>query len=292
MNLKEDFYRRVRAGDGPWWRWNRAGDLLQPGRCPDSLDDAATLAAWRFRLGLAGAPVPTGAPAPNATDALLPAAHAIFAENGPLRWEIEARLIVGTAPAQVAERLGIDPALIDAYTTVFFDVIGRTDSIGWLASYLPIGFFTPPNPTEAEMWMHVAATGVGAKGTLDVLVADFLGRPDPVLPDRHQAAEDIRALVRFGITTPTPTPAYRQLLKQMWRVLATRVTIRDPREWEAAVAHMDNLELAAGVKQSCPSGGRATRSRAKPAGMGSAANNRPDSAGWRGSTPTSQPARR
>jgi hypothetical protein len=138
--------------------------------------------------------------------------------------------------------------------------------------------------------MHVAATGDGAPAALDVLIADYLDRPDPVLHDRHQNAEDIRTLVRFGITTPTPTPAYRRLLKQMWRVLATRVTIRDPRDWEAAVAHMDNLELVAGVKQSRSSGGSATRSRAKPAGVVAAPNSRSDSPDWPGSIPTSQPA--
>ena len=267
---KDDLFRRMRAGDGPSWRWHRAGDLLEQSRQPDPLDDAATVAAWRFRAGLPAVPVVGNPITPVPVDSrVVSAAHDIHIENGPRRWEIEGRLLTGVTPAEIAERLKVDTDIIDAFTGTFFDIVGRTNSIGWLGIHLPVAISTPPSPTEAQIWMHIAASGDGAKAALNVLIADYLERPEPAIPDRHQVAEDIRSLVRFTCTPPTPTPAYRRLLNRMWWILATRVTIRDPKEWDAMVQHMDVLEMAAGeTAQRQPgtgtaSGVGAVRSRAE-----------------------------
>jgi hypothetical protein len=229
------------------------------------LDDEATIAAWRWCVTLAesGDRQDVAAALPH-----LVAAHAIYAGNAATRWELEARLVAGVSASAIADHMKIDTRVVDNYIGSFFDVVGHTDSIAWLGVYLPIGMWTPANPSEGQIWMHVAATG--AMTALDVLAADFLRRLDPSIPDRHQVAEDIRSLVRFTCTPPTPTPAYRRLLNQMWCILTTRVMIHDPTEWQAMVGHMDLLELVAEVKQSrqpatIDSGSRAARSLAEAA---------------------------
>jgi hypothetical protein len=75
-----------------------------------------------------------------------------------------------------------------------------------------------------------------------------LDRPEPSIPDRHQLAEDIRTLVRFSCTPPKATRAYRVLLKQMWRILSTRITVPGDQDWQILLHHMDHLELLAGLK--------------------------------------------
>lgn len=57
---EDDLFRRMRAGDGSAWRWRRSEDLLARGRRPDRLDDAATVAAWRFRRDVEHPPVVSG----------------------------------------------------------------------------------------------------------------------------------------------------------------------------------------------------------------------------------------
>jgi hypothetical protein len=251
---KDDFIRRARAGDGPSWRWQRAGDLLDQQQLPDRLDDEVTAAAWRFRSHLAASEAGvTGAVAAAAAlpcESSLSLAHAIYNENGRRRWEIEARLLTGLSAGEIAQRLESEVALVETFAAVFFDVAGRTNSVAWLAAYLPIGLLTPANPTEGQIWMHVAASGDGARAALDVLIGDHLNLPEPAIADRRQVADDIRTIVRFTCTPPTPTPAYRRLLNRMWQILATRVTVPDAKEWEVVVGHMEVLELAAGVRQS------------------------------------------
>src|SRR4051812_16691946 len=93
---------RWRAGNYPDWRYARVGQLLVSGRRPDALDDAETKAIWRWcRLSSGRA----------SADPALSAAYEIYWQNGPLRWQLEALALNGTAIDQVLKQTGVTRAV-------------------------------------------------------------------------------------------------------------------------------------------------------------------------------------
>lgn len=50
-------------------------------------------------------------------------AHSMWAaDKQPTRWAIEARILAGESDQEIADKLGTEPAVIDAYANTFFDV--------------------------------------------------------------------------------------------------------------------------------------------------------------------------
>jgi hypothetical protein len=53
-------------------------------------------------------------------------AHSIWADDKePTRWGIEARVLAGETDEEIAEKVGTEPAVINSYINVFFDVRGK-----------------------------------------------------------------------------------------------------------------------------------------------------------------------
>lgn len=243
---KDDFYRRMRAGDGPAWRWQRVQNLITEDRRPDKKDDEPTKILWRMCKSLNATPkVRTSH---RRRYGIWLEAYLVFSTNGPCRWEIEARLLTGASATETAAKLKIEAGVVDAYATLFFDVIGRLQAHDWIwGTAVRVGLWGMSPPTEADIWRYFAVSGGGA--VLDVLVSDYLGRVEPVYPDRHQLAEDIRALVDFTTTPMADKKEYRLVMEKMWQILATRITIVDEAQFQKLFAQMDFLEVAAGLRK-------------------------------------------
>lgn len=241
-----DFCRRMRAGDGPAWRWQRVQNLMMAGRRPDKHDDEATKIAWRMFKSLNATP---GVRASHRRRyGMWLQAYEIYTTNGPQRWEIEARLLTGASAADIATPLKITAEVVDAYSTVFFDVIGRLQAHDWIwCTAVRVGLWEPSKPTEADLWRYFAFNG--GSFVLDVLVSDYLGRVEPVYPDRHQVAEDIRTLFHFTTTSMADKREYRRVMDRMWQILATRITIVDEAQFQQVFGQMELLDIAAGLRK-------------------------------------------
>lgn len=246
MSDKDDFYRRMRAGDGPVWRWQRVQDLIATNRRPDKHDDDPTKIAWRMCKSVSATPEVRASHRRRYGTWLQ--AYLIYLANDAHRWEIEARLLTGASATEIAAKLKIEAGVVNAYATLFFDVIGRLQAHDWIwGTAVRVGLWGMSRPREADIWRYVAVSGDSA--VLDVLVSDYLGRVEPIYPDRHALAEDIRTLVYFTTTPMADKKEYRRVMEKMWQILATRITIVDEAQFQKLFAQMDFLEVAAGLRK-------------------------------------------
>jgi hypothetical protein len=211
--------RRLMAGNGVDWRWRRAGALLADGRRPDGLDDAATVAAWRFRW-LARA---DGTAAADLRYPAVAAAVALRDADGPPRWAVDARLLAGAAPGAAAGGLpGPGPDALRAYADTFFAVAGRLRATDWLLVHaVRAGPGWPAGGlTEAAVWRY-AAVAAGPVA-VDLLVGDHLGLPDADPAARRATADGLRDFARLASGGP-PDPA---LVRRVLRGLRARLEAR------------------------------------------------------------------
>ena len=257
MHDHNDFFRRIRASNEPWWRWNRAGDLMALCAEPDQYDDSATVDAWRFRLAAADV---IGTPTTESPDSMA-LAHSLYAENGPRRWEIEARLLAGVSVAEIDSRINLSADQVQWYAATFFDVIGQLNAHDWIWLYaVRVGPFAPAKLSEGDIWRTVAVSG--GRAVLDILIADYLGLPEPAYENRAEMAEDIRACVRLGTTPMTDKREFGRIVKRMWQMLAKRQATISDAEWQMAAAHLQHLEMAAGLSDGTAVSRKGLRERA------------------------------
>jgi len=134
LNAMRDNPRRL-----PNWRWLRAVQIDSGGRKPSQQLDGATGVVWIKRAVRLKRHFER---ANNDSDALYAAllrdrplfwAHSLWAEDKqPTRWAIEARILAGESDKEIADKLGTEPDVIEAYASIFFDVrekITNTDYI-------------------------------------------------------------------------------------------------------------------------------------------------------------------
>jgi len=110
----------------PDWRWQRARILVAERR-PFLLrrDDLWTGQAMAYVRALArcGAPEPLECPHPKW--AALHAAHRLSTEDGPQRWEVQARLLAGQADPEIACRCAVPADTVCWFEALFFCVRDR-----------------------------------------------------------------------------------------------------------------------------------------------------------------------
>jgi hypothetical protein len=62
-------------------------------------------------------------------------AHSMWAdERAPTRWGIEARVLAGETDAEIADKLGTDAGIINAYVNVFFDVREKIRHVDYIVN--------------------------------------------------------------------------------------------------------------------------------------------------------------
>jgi hypothetical protein len=133
----------------------------------------------------------------------LSAAHELFEEDGVQRAELEARLLLSGQPLQTtAEQMGLRRDVVQVYARFFFDVASGMNDIRWLL----VRVLQVPcsGVSEGLLWKYWALAG--GRDILDLLIADYLARPQPQISDRHRLAEEARLMAR-GLAVDFPNLA-------------------------------------------------------------------------------------
>jgi len=125
----------------PNWRWLRAVQIDSGGKKPSRQFDGPEGFTWiqrslRLKRHFERAN--------NNPDALYGAmlrdgpmywAHAIWADDKkPSRWAIEARILAGESNQEIADKLGTEPDIIDAYANTFFDVRAKLQNTDYVVN--------------------------------------------------------------------------------------------------------------------------------------------------------------
>lgn len=127
----------------PHWRWQRAAEIdgggFRASRALDGPDGFQWIRrALRMKRRYAAAGNQSAALyALMVYDRDMYWAYRIWLDDKkPTRWGIEARLVAGEPYAQIAEKLGADPGVIEAYANVFFDVGEKLDKIDYVVNVI------------------------------------------------------------------------------------------------------------------------------------------------------------
>ena len=121
----------------PDWRWRLANHLAASGRPPKRyrLDDGVYEVVRYLRRGRQLGDWPT--PAPSAQDwRPLSAALATYRLQPERRLELEARILAREDTATIATKCGLDPAVIDTFHDVFFDIRPKLDHQSYVLSVI------------------------------------------------------------------------------------------------------------------------------------------------------------
>ena len=174
--------------------WVRAMELSGNGKRPASWEDPAIHLAYDYIRAMDSARSDAKRAHIERRMPDVTAAFQLHVEAGPVRDEIEARLLAGESFGIIAGKVGVAVPVIELYEKLFFNVSGSLRATDWLieeAVSIYIGMRRPPS--RGEIWKYTAlAAGPAA---LDMLVADYFGRDEPRIPDRQLLAQKTRFLV-------------------------------------------------------------------------------------------------
>ena len=200
----------------PDWRWQSAQEHIHRDTFPGGWEDPGIIRAHQLLIGLDRAETEVDEVELTLRCPVLSIAHAIYAGGDVKKDELEARLLC-QSPELIAAGMGISTEIIWTYATVFFDVVDSINALDWmLMQGVGVPHFSSP-PKEAECWRFIA--WVGGPFILDLLVADYLGRPTPEYADRHGLAERARFLVRDAASLmQTGRPADPEIVEEHSRL--------------------------------------------------------------------------
>jgi hypothetical protein len=163
-------YHPLRALD---WRWQCAQQLAADGR-RSQLDPETTAAVDYLRAGHRCSDDRTRAGLATTWPALA-AAHQLAENDGPLRWEVEARLLARQTDAEIAQACQLAPQNVAWFESLFFHVRDRLDSLDWIASKIGHGAILPGD--LRRIWRYFGYhAGVLV---LETIIAVSLSRPLP-----------------------------------------------------------------------------------------------------------------
>ena len=205
----------------PQWRWQRAeqlaADQAKHHRRRSRPEDPLVLAPAEYLKALAAAETPGLVEAAQRRWPEIALAHAFYRENRATRWMIEAYLLAGLSASVIATRVPLDPAVVECYADLFFDVAGSLGAQDWIViQAVRAGPLFAKSPDEAGLWRYAAY--VGGPFVVDVLIGHYLNKPAPDAPDRAQLAARLRQFFRI-VCTPAHDPAEPQRLMEELRRL-------------------------------------------------------------------------
>lgn len=126
-NYLKDSPRRA-----PHWKWLRAMQIDAGGHRASGRIDGEVGFEWIRRAVRLKRHYEKAGNRPEAMFALIHRdkelfwAHSLWAEDkAPTRWGIEARVLAGESDEEIANKVGTEPDIINAYINVFFDVRGK-----------------------------------------------------------------------------------------------------------------------------------------------------------------------
>ncbi len=259
MPSKLTDYRRGDPTRTPDWRCRAAQTHLERGSRPRRWEDEGIIELVKFALALEGAAAPAQRLTVQRRSPALALAHEIYHRGGVVRDEIEARLLAGESADAIGEKTGIAAVAISAFEHYFFEVIEclhAHDLIMFQA--VGIGPWRGVMPTEAQAWKWIAVA-VGP-WPLDLMIADYLGRLEPVVSDRAWIAKKLRFAAKdhaLGYSAE----AIKTLMPEWCELFAEEIRAAKSRPDGATLGlHIDFLRMVAGMGST---DGKASHSRAK-----------------------------
>jgi len=228
------FYRK------PSWRWIRAGYLVESRRRRDPrIDDD-----WVALARLVQRPSGRWPTAEKEKCSAIAAAFELW-QHGPClqRSRMEAYLLTSVPFERIATICGLDPAIVEAYHAVFFDVRSMVSATDWLLSQA-IGLrraFNPDVPELDRVWKYFAFTG--GESVLEIVIAVTAGTklPNWLTDTFTNPAFDearLRLKVKLSILAVANTP------KQWMAISAIRKRLRRIEGVVADESNGDNLLIA------------------------------------------------
>lgn len=122
----------------PNWRWERARVIReQKLRIARDQNDTWTEKAYKFQAKLSRCKEDIGRWELMERYPDIYSAYLIFSRGGgderhPLRYAIEARILAGQTPEQIAQLIGVEPEVIETYERVFFNVAEKLKNTDYI----------------------------------------------------------------------------------------------------------------------------------------------------------------
>jgi hypothetical protein len=231
------------AGD-PWRPpdalYRRALEIFEAGRRATGLDGRATAEALNFLQRLSHCYSPADLAALHKQTPAMASAFDIRQNaSAALRSTLEARLLAGEPPEQIAEKLAVPPGAVEAYQKVFFDIVDRRACVDYIMDRV-IGR-PGPQASEDEIEACVKKTigycfGPRAlDGVLDPrLAADAAGPTAEPLAALGQGVQRRKAAILLWRLDTRDPAARRQLLQ-----LAVQNLNADPKDEDGATSAIE-----------------------------------------------------
>ncbi len=166
----------------PHWRWQRARWLVEHQRyfCRRR-DDADTGRAVRYLRAWTPCRGATANNAAQTDDAELRQARALFEEGGPVKLQVEARVIAKQDTSEITRHTSVPPAVVHAHESVFFDCRDKLDARDWVATHVINAGVYNTVPPRAAVALKVFAYDSGSL-VLEAVIPYLLGGQDPFEP--------------------------------------------------------------------------------------------------------------
>lgn len=187
----------------PHWRWARACEIDAGGHKTTRQIDGPDGFTWIRRALRTKRHIERAANRPDAMYAAMLRdremfwAHSIWAEDkNQTRWALEARVLAGETNEQIAEKLGSDPGIIDAFVNVFFDVRSKMQHLDYVHTVI-LGDAVTRGLQERHydlLWKMMALHG--GPFVLDAIISRC-----PTIPKPTNADEVGGFLQDFAIST-------------------------------------------------------------------------------------------
>ena len=195
-------YRHFDPFHRPSWRWDSAEALCREGRRPKRWEDPAIGAALSYLRGFSQNHGPSARRSCAGRYREIAAAHELFRSAMPTRHEVEARLLAGQSTIDIAAKVSLDVAVLDSYSTFFFDVgdaVAR-GAVDWLLlRAVATSDWRQRQPDEGDAWRYWSLAG--GPVILELLIEDY--RRGSPLPEREHRACRLRD-AGSGVVDPTP----------------------------------------------------------------------------------------
>ena len=170
----------------PHWQWLRAVEIDQGGRAASRrLDGPAGFINIRRALRLkrhydrAGSN-PDRLYALMLRDEPLFWAHSMWRnDKEPMRWTVEARVIAGETDEEIAEKLGVETAVVQAYNDIFFNVREKLNNFDYVVNVMFNDAVTRGLQERQYdlLWKMVAYQG--GTHALNAILGRFISIPKP-----------------------------------------------------------------------------------------------------------------
>jgi hypothetical protein len=169
---------------------------------------------------LGGSQTQGGVPA----DAVLHAAHRLFDAGGLVRFIVQARLLARQAPSDVARLTSIEPAIIECFEAIFFEVRARLDAKDWVANQVLWPGFEANLPTEAlggalmaiGYWLGPAILDIALSVATDAPLPSWVHAPAGEAARLYETRVRLAAKLLLAALT-LRTSADAVAMRKLWR---------------------------------------------------------------------------